>query len=63
MGKKDLTKSANVNPGAEVKVVVAKYGKLCQWYLPLNSIENEVKPLVIDKKVEPGPTNEEKIYV
>ena len=34
-----------------------------QYHLPLNSMENEVKPLVIiDKKVEPGLSRDEKVY-
>ena len=66
MGKKGLTKSTNVNHWAKVEVVFAKVGKLESVIPPLkflNSIENEVEPLVmIDKKVEPEPTNDERMY-
>ena len=45
------------------KSCLQKWEKLSQWHLPLNSIENEVKQLVmIDKEVEPGLTHYEKMY-
>ena len=43
------------------KSCLQKCEKLSQYYRPLNSIENEVKAIVmIDKEVELGPTHDEK---
>ena len=45
------------------KSCLQKWEKLSQYHLPLNFIENEVKPLVmIDKKVKPGLIRAEKTY-
>ena len=47
----------------KLKSCLQKWEKLTQWYLPLNSIEHEGKPQVmIDKKIDPGLTNDEKMY-